>query len=143
MPYRFLETVATADTAFEAWGSTIEEMFVEAAEATLNVMVADVTTIARHETMTLVLENDAVDMLLFDFLGELVFIKDTHSLLLRVINIAIKDENGMFELAVTLAGEKIDPGRHPLQVDVKGVTLHLFEVVKNGVHWKTTVVLDI
>ena len=143
MPYRFLESIATADIAFEAWGSTIEEMFVEAAEATVNVMVDSLATISRHETITLVLENDALDMLLFDFLSEIVYIKDTSRLLLRVVNIAIKKGEGVLELAVTLAGEKIDPARHKLNVDVKAVTMHLFEVTKTVAGWKAIVVLDI
>lgn len=143
MPYRFVETIATADIAFEAWGSTREEMFVEAAEAMLNVMVNDLSTVSRHDTVTVVLENDAVDMLLFDFLGELVYLKDTRRLLLRVQNIAIKEDDGVLELAATFSGEQIDPSRHPLNVDVKAVTLHLFEVTQSGECWKATVVLDI
>ncbi|GAM09560.1 protein archease [Geobacter sp. OR-1] len=143
MPYRFLEKVATADVAFEAWGSTIEEMFVEAAEATLNVMVADLSAISRREKITLVLENDSIEMLLFDFLGELVYLKDAQRLLLLVENISVKKDVGGYELAVTLAGEKINPKRHPLNVDVKGVTLHLFEVAKTASGWQATVVLDI
>ena len=143
MPYRFMETIATADIAFEASGFTLEEMFVEAAEATLNVMVNDPSAITRHETITIVLENDDVDMLLFDFLGELIYLKDTRRLLLRVQNIAIKRGDGVVELAVTLGGEKIDPARHHLNVDVRAVTMHLFEVTKTDDRWRATVVLDI
>ncbi len=39
MPYKFLEDIATADAAFEALGSTPEELFTEAALATFEVMV--------------------------------------------------------------------------------------------------------
>ena len=49
MPYRYLEDIATADVAFEAWGDTLEEMFVAAADATMNVMVSDLDTIAPVE----------------------------------------------------------------------------------------------
>ncbi|MGO9315027.1 MAG: archease [Syntrophobacteraceae bacterium] len=34
MPFEFHDEIATADVAFEAWGQTIEEMFIAAAEAT-------------------------------------------------------------------------------------------------------------
>lgn len=143
MPYRFLESIATADIAFEAWGSTLEELFVEAAEATVNVMVDNLPSIARREKITLVLESDSAEMLLFNFLGELVYLKDTKRLLLMVLNIAIKEERGVLELAVTLAGEKADPRKHHLKVDVKAVSMHLFEIAETSGGWKSTVVLDI
>ncbi|MEE8160569.1 MAG: archease, partial [Acidobacteriota bacterium] len=68
MPYRFLEDIATADIAFEAWGNTLEEMFTAAAEATMNVMIESLDSIARRELREFHLENAALDMLLFDFL---------------------------------------------------------------------------
>ena len=37
MPYRYLENIAIADAAFEAWGETMEEMFMAAADAAVNV----------------------------------------------------------------------------------------------------------
>jgi SHS2 domain-containing protein len=143
MPYRYLEGIATADVAFQAWGKSIEEMFVEAAEATTNVMVEELAAIERRETVSLVMENDDPEMLLFDFLGELVYLKDARRLLLRVLNLAITGNNGVWELAVTLTGEKIDPSRHPLNVDIKAVTLHLFEVAQTDSGWQATVVLDV
>lgn len=143
MPYRFLEHIATADVAFQSWGKNIEELFVAAAEAVVKVMVDDPATIEHRETVSVVMEHDDVEMLLFDFLGELVYLKDARRLLLRVLNIAITDDNGVLELAVTLAGEPIDPSRHPLNTDVKAVTMHLFEVSQKNGGWQATVVLDV
>ncbi|OYT40589.1 hypothetical protein B6U80_02575 [Candidatus Pacearchaeota archaeon ex4484_26] len=40
-------------------------------------------------------------------------------------------------------GEKIDVKRHQSLVDVKAVTMHLFEVKKQGKYWKARVVLDV
>ena len=68
MPYRFLEDIATADIAFEAWGETLEEMFTAAAEATMNVMIESLDSIVPREPREFHLENAALDMLLFDFL---------------------------------------------------------------------------
>ncbi len=84
MPYRYLEDIATADVAFEAWGDTLEEMFVAAADATMNVMVSDLDTIARVEYRTLQATAEELDMLLFELLQELIFYKDAERLLLRV-----------------------------------------------------------
>ncbi|MBI4793908.1 MAG: archease, partial [Deltaproteobacteria bacterium] len=37
MPFEYLDDVATSDVAFQAWGETVEELFVAAADAVMNV----------------------------------------------------------------------------------------------------------
>jgi SHS2 domain-containing protein len=144
MPYRFVEDIAIADVAFEAWGASLEEMFVAAANATMRVMVEDLETIARREQRVLHLEADAGDMLLFQFLQELVFYKDAERLLLRADSMAIQRRgDDDWELTAAVFGEVIDPRRHELLVDVKAVTLHRFQVEAFEGGWKAFVILDI
>lgn len=144
MPYRYRDDIATADIAFEAWGATLVELFKAAADATLNVMVEELETVRCTETVPCFLENTALDLLLFDFLGELIFHKDAGRLLLRPKELHLTEEDGAWELAAELCGEAIDVSRHPLNVDVKAVTLHRFclEQQPDGT-WRTMVVLDI
>jgi SHS2 domain-containing protein len=82
-PYRYLEEIATADVAFEARGATLEEMFLAAADATLNTMVEEIGTVAPRERRAFSLAADALDLLLFELLQELVYLKDAERLLLR------------------------------------------------------------
>lgn len=143
MPYRYLDDIATADTAFEAWGRTDEELFVAAADATMNVMVEDLETIAARERRRIEVESDALDMLLFRLLQELIYHKDADRLLLRVPAVRIERRGGLFHLASDAHGEEIDPGKHPLNADVKAVTLHRFRVEMTPEGWRAVVVLDI
>ncbi|WP_298269576.1 archease [Geobacter sp.] len=143
MPYRYLEEIATADVAFEAWGASLEEMFAAAADALANVMVADLSSITTVHRVPMDLEHEAVDLLLFDFLQELVFLKDARRLLLRVPNPSISRAGEALILHAVAEGEEIDPQRHDLLVDVKAVTLHRFEVVQRDAAWYATVILDI
>jgi SHS2 domain-containing protein len=143
MPYRFLEDIAIADVAFEASGKSREELFVAAADALMNVMVADLTTIRTVEKVEFRLENEALDMLLFNFLGELIFYKDARLLLLRVTSVRFSRSGALFVLNAGTYGELLDPARHPLIVDVKAVTLHRFKVEKTEDGWRAEVVLDI
>ncbi|HYS42388.1 MAG TPA: archease [Geobacteraceae bacterium] len=143
MPYRYLDDIAVADVAFEAWGATMEEMFTASADATMNVMVEDLATIQGLETLEIDLQNGEADLLLFNFLNELIFHKDARRLLLRVSALAISRHSGLFSLHAVLSGEEIDPARHQLNVDVKAVTLHRFRVEETGTGWKATVILDI
>lgn len=143
MPYRYLEEIATADVAFEAWGGSQEEMFAAAADALANVMVADLSSIAPAQEIPISLEHEAVDLLLFNFLQELIYLKDARRLLLRISHTAILRTTSAFALHAVARGEKIDPQRHHLIVDVKAVTLHRFEVAHRDGGWRATVILDI
>lgn len=143
MPYRYLEDIATADAAFEAWGKTPEELFTDAADALMNVMVADLRTIDEVERMVLRLQSDDMEMLLYDLLQELIFYKDAEQLLLRVKTLRITRESDHVALQAETAGEKIDPGKHDLVVDVKAVTFHRYRVEHTSKGWEATVVVDI
>ncbi len=143
MPYRFLEEIAIADVAFEATGESLEELFIAAADALLNVMVAEPSTVRAMEQTEFHLENEALDMLLFVFLNELIFLKDARQLLLRVVSAKVEWSGGRYFVDALAGGEHLDPHRHPLVVDVKAVTLHLFQVEMTENGWRAQVVMDI
>lgn len=143
MPYRYLDDIAIADVAFEAWGETREEMFSASADALMNVMVADLSSIRQEVSVEFSLENAELDLLLFAFLNEFIFYKDARLLLLRVKSLTIDRSDGSFTLRAEASGERLDPSRHSLIVDVKAVTLHRFQVEETSRGWETTVVLDI
>jgi SHS2 domain-containing protein len=143
MPYRYLEDIATADAAFEAWGEDLVELFKAAADATMNVMVADLETIEKREEVTFDVEHEALDLLLFNFLQELIFFKDARRLLLRMHALAIEKRDSCFFLRASAFGEVVNPDTHNLVVDVKAVTLYRFALHQIEGGWKATVVLDI
>ncbi len=143
MPFRFLEDIAIADVAFSAWGETREELFSAAAEALLATMVEESSAIEPHDCETIRIGHDELDLLLFDFLSELVFLKDARRLLLRPCSLMIEGVDDGYRLEAVMKGERIDPIRHRLLVDVKGVTLHRLAVSLVNGKWQGTVVLDI
>jgi len=143
MPFHYLEDIGTADIAFEATGRDLPELFTSAADATMNVMIDNLDAIEPHDTRRIELKDDAIDMLLFDFLQELIYFKDAERLLLRVREIRIEEKEGAYSLKATTAGEPLDPARHQQRADVKAVTLHNFRVEKTKGGWKASVILDI
>jgi SHS2 domain-containing protein len=143
MPYEFLEDIATADIAFSAWGKDLEETFIAASDATVNVMVENLDSIQPLEKREFQLKNEKLDMLLFDLLQELIYYKDSEKLMLRVHQIQIKKEEGQYVLKAIAWGEKLDPDRHATRADVKAVTLHGFQLIKADPGWKTQIILDI
>lgn len=142
-PYRYLEGIATADVAFEVWGPTPEDVFLAAADATLNTMVEEIGTVAPREHREISIAADALDLLLLELLQELVYHKDAERLLLRVRDLRIEETGSGYRLQAEAIGETIDPGRHALLADVKAVTLHRLVVEKTTDGWHAIVVLDV
>src|SRR4029453_12712993 len=143
MPFHYLEDIGTADIAFEATGRDLSELFTSAAAATMNVMIDKLDAIQPRETRRIELKDDAIDMLLFDFLQELIYFKDAERLLLRVREIRIDKRDGAYSLSATTVGEALNARRHQKRADVKAVTLHDFRVEKTEGGWKARVLLDI
>jgi SHS2 domain-containing protein len=143
MPYEFVDELTVADIAFRAWGRDLEEAFVAAADAVMSAMVEDLEAIQPRETRTFTVDHEALDLLLFNFLQELIYYKDAQQLLLRVRELRLTAERTPYALQATVAGEPIDPRRHRMRVDVKAVTLHRFSLTRTERGWEAMVILDI
>ncbi len=141
MPYKYLEDIATADAAFEVVGPTLEELFRDAALATFEVM-ADTGTVRPEVAKQIELRSEDLGDLLFDWLSELVYLKDAEGLIFSRFDVSIK-KNDTYELKATASGEAINQKVHSLRSDVKAVTYHMFEIKKTGENWTARVVLDI
>jgi SHS2 domain-containing protein len=138
-----LEGLTLADAAFRAEEDSLEELFRTAWRATLELMLPDPSTLRSAERRAIALANPAVDLLLFDFLGELIYYKDSEALLLDLQRLRVRGEPGAYSLEAEAAGEAVDPARQALGVDVKAVTLHHLAVERTPQGWQATVVLDV
>ena len=143
MPYHYLEEFGTADIAFEAIGRDLAELFRDAADATTNVMIDNIAAIQPRETHDIELSNEKLDMLLFDLLQELIFLKDANRLLLRLREVQVTEKDEHYFVNATAEGEPLDAQRHHQRADVKAVTLHDFSVERTESGWKARVLLDI
>ena len=143
MPYKFVEDLSVADTAFQASGDSLEEMFESAALATTNVMVKDLGKIELKKRRKMTVSDKSIEKLLFNFLQEIIYLKDAEHLVFGKYTVKIKNREGTYSLDCTALGEQLDMKNHELVVDVKAVTYHLFEVKQEGKKWKSQVILDI
>jgi len=129
MRYKFLEDIAIADLAFEAYGKDLPELFTNAALATSDTMV-NLKTVEPKTKKIITLKNRELYGLLFDFLSEIIYFKDAEYMVFSKFNVKlIKGE--IYRLEAEIFGEKIDPKKHELHSDVKAVTMHMFEIKKN------------
>ena len=140
MTYKFLPDVALADIAFEAEADSVNELFESCALAVTEIMV-DPRTLKSTVERKFALRSIDLDRLLYDFLTELIVVKDVDSLLFGSYEIKVTPQGT--SLSAVAAGETIDRDRHRLRNDVKAVTMHLFGIRRQGKMWTTKVVLDI
>ena len=140
--YEIVDDITHADIAFRAYGNTLNELFIASAMAMLSVMLENLESIRPVVTRSIILEQGERDLLLYLFLQELVFYKDSEFLLLKPVSVAI-DEGAGCQLHCTAAGERIDRDRHLFSVDVKAVTMHRLSVDHSGGEWRSLVVLDV
>lgn len=139
MPYKYLEGLTTADVCFEAVGKSLEEMFESAALALLDVMV-DTKKVDKKIEKKFTLEKDNLEELLFNFLDEILFYKDSENLIFNSCKVIFIGEN---KLEATLFGDEINHEKQELKVDVKAITMHKFEVKKEKDNFKARVIVDI
>ena len=141
MPYRFIEGLTTADIAFEAKGKTLKELFESAALAMFDVM-ADPNKVDKKIIKKFKLEEDKLEDLMFKFLEEIIFFKDSDALVFNSSKVYINETNKL-KLTATLYGDKIDYKKQELKVDPKAVTMHKFKVKKAKDGYTAMVVVDV
>ena len=140
--YKFLEDVAIADIAYEAYGENLNEMFENAALAIFE-LSADIKTIESKEKVEIKLEHEKIDNLLYDFLSEILFLKDSKYMVFKDVEVSINEKNKKYYLTSILMGDTINPEKQHLENDIKAITMHMFEVRKGKNNWIATVVVDI
>jgi SHS2 domain-containing protein len=141
MPWRPLEH--TADLGIEVDAASLEGLFADAARGLLET-ITDASTVALHDTVELRLAAAALDLLLVEWLEELLFRFDASGELwaehaLRLDEVA----SGGWSLRATSRGEPYAPGRHPLRTQVKAITYHGLEVRRDGETWRARVIFDL
>ncbi len=145
MSYRYLEDIAVADTVFEAWGATREELFKACALAVLNAMVKDLNSVENKHQSIIDIEEEDLEGLLAQFLEEIIYYKDFYRLLLkpRAIHIEWEGEDERFFLLAHMEGESIVSQKHFLNTGIKGIISHRLKITQTPQGWSATVVLDV
>jgi len=137
--YEFLEH--TADLRFRSYGKTVEECFSNACRA-MYASIVDAASVAIREERAVRAEAASLDMLLHDWLTEALLLFEMEGVVFREFSVSIK-EGKNFLLEGTLSGEKYDPKKHDILLDIKAVTYHGLSVKKEKDRWVAEVLCDI
>ena len=141
MTYEYLENIATADAAFEVKSPDLNSIFSESAQAMFGIMV-DLSAVKPESLKVIKLKADKADQLMFDWLSELIYIKDKDKFLFSRFEVDIK-KNKECVLNAKIWGEPIDLKKHQPKADVKAITLYQFVIEQRQDGWYAKVVVDI
>ena len=147
MAFHVKENMIMADLVFEASATTVSGLFKACAQAVAEAS-ANPKTIAAKIKKKIKLENSDIEKLLFDFLDELIYVKDTKGMVYRTIDVIVTQnkKTKTWKAAATVHGDTIDrrgKKKQDLRHDLKAVTLHRFSVKKEKGGWKAFVVIDL
>ena len=107
-------------------------------------MIENPEALEAREHPEIELSERSAEMLLFSFLGELLYLKDAHGGLYALDEVSVHrpERTEDWRVRARAAGEAIDSRRHRLGVDIKAVTLYAFSLWEEDDGWAARVVLD-
>jgi len=129
----------TADVGIHAFGRTLPELFIHAAQGmeSLVVVPEQVRELVSRE---IAVEGHDIVSLLIAWLNALIFLFDTEYLLFRTFEINAFTESS---LRGSASGEPYDEQRHELSSAIKAVTRHEAAVEPTGDGYKARIIFDI
>jgi SHS2 domain-containing protein len=139
--HEILESMAVADYAMEVEGDDLDDLFETAAAAVAELMV-DPTTVPLTVERRVTLTAPALDLLFYDWLSELIYLKDSEQLVFPLTDVRV-EQGSPHRLAARLSGGVIDRKSTGLRADPKAVTFHQFTVEPRERGWRARVVIDI
>ncbi len=127
-----------ADVGFEIWSRDLNSLFEEAATAMYEIMV-DITKVEPREKKRVEVEAEELDILMHEWLSELLFITDVESLVFSKFHVQIEGS----KLKGEAFGEPVNPEKHNVKTEIKAVTYYKLRVARENGLWRAIVVLDI
>ena len=132
----------TGDVGVDIDAADPGALFADAARA-FSETITDREALAADELVEVSLSADAIDLLLVDWLSELVYRFDADGWLARDVEVEVSRASDQWTLRGRLSGARLDPERHEVRVLVKAVTYHALEVVQIGSRWHARIIFDI
>jgi SHS2 domain-containing protein len=129
----------TADLGLRVRAGDLSTLFIEAAQVLFEAIIEDLETVRLERRVDVSLPAEALDLLLFDWLKELLYYFDTEHLLFGKFDVEVTT-NG---LTGSAWGEPLDRARHNLEHEVKAITYHGLRVERVGTDWLAEIIVDI
>ena len=123
--YRFLDHMT--DAIIEAYGSTLEEAFENAAKALCDTMI-DLKTVRPKREIKFSTKGNDLYSLLFNWLDKVMLLLVADWIAMSQFSVKIKQHNRGYLLEGITRGEPLELDRHHYKVEIKAVTYHEMEI---------------
>ncbi|MAG10785.1 hypothetical protein CMI44_00535 [Candidatus Pacearchaeota archaeon] len=139
MKFKFLEH--TADVKFQAFGNSLEEVFVNSAMALKKTIIGEEKIkVKESEEKRVESKGEDIEALLYDFLEEFLYLLDAEDFLIsKIKELEINEKN--LTLKAVISGGKAS--NYNFTNDVKAITFNGMFVKKARDKWVAQVVLDV
>ena len=128
-----------ADIGVRGYGDSVEEAFTQAA-LSLSSVVTDLDKIDTSDSVEVECDAPEFDILLLDWLNEIIFQMASRNMLFGRFDVRIHDHR----LQARLFGEVADQGKHQPAVEIKGATFTELKVYQAGNgEWVAQCVIDV
>jgi len=124
--YRYLDHMT--DAVIEAYGSTLEEAFENAAKA-LNDTMIDLKDIKPDREVKIEARGHDLHELLFDWLDKVMLLLVADGIVMSEFSVRIK-QDGNYSLEGVAKGESLNLEKHHYKVEIKAVTYHEMEITQ-------------
>jgi SHS2 domain-containing protein len=132
-----------ADIGFLAYGTTLEELFANAALAMISI-AGDVEAVRETERREIDVTGENTESLLYAWLAEILAVMDADRLALcRAEVTELVTQVGKGRVRGVVFGEPYDRARHRAGVAIKAVTYHQFAIERTQNGWRARVYLDL
>ena len=129
----------TADVGLRIKAASLDQLFAEAAEALLSLLIENLDGVQLQQTFEIKLEDEDLEYLLFDWLKELLYRFDAEHWVFSKFSVNVEEG----KLTATVAGEPLDWARHVPNHEVKAITYHGLRVERQADGWLAEVIVDI
>ena len=129
----------TADVGLIAYGSTREDVFINAAKGMFSLII-DPLDVGNSHQEEISLYAEDYEELLVTWLNELLYLLEAENLVFSIYKITSLSHDS---LNATVFGEKIDLSRHTIKTQVKAATYHQIKMKKEGDGYSARVILDV
>jgi len=136
VPYEFFDQIG--DISVSLSGATLPQLFAAAAAAFTDA-ITEIAGVEPRRPEEVVLDAPEIDLLLVDFLSELLYRFDTRSWLTSYADLELEEKDGGWNLQGTLRGERLDAARHKVKAQVKAVTYNGLHVREAEGQWTAKV----
>jgi len=138
--FKIVENLPSADFIFDAFGDDLEELFKNCAGACFFAMT-DPETVAPVIGYDIDLTGETLDDLLYNFMAELIYLKDSENIFCSRFEIKISGDHK--SLKGVVRGEPIDYNKHTIKTDVKAATYHDLHVREENGRYSVRMILDL